>query len=42
MNAVSTIAHVHAWHIAEIEFIDSQAVRRYECGCGATDYAMAG
>ena len=30
--------HHHVWHSAEVEFVDSHAVYRYECSCGATDF----
>ena len=34
--------HQHVWQSAEVEFIDSQAVYRYECTCGATDFVFLG
>ena len=41
MTAVLVQEHLHTWRIAEIEYSDGSAVRRYECDCGATDYVLA-
>lgn len=33
--------HDHMWRIAEIEFIDSHTLDRYECVCGAIDFVYS-
>ena len=32
------VQHEHVWRMAEVEFVDSHSLDRYECFCGAIHY----